>query len=140
MTRVDFFFNVENKPQKLADLAEKILAKGRQLYVYEPENQTAQLLDDFLWVASATSFIAHELNTNQNAPVLIATHAINLQHDDVMVNFAADVPVFFSRFLRVIEMVGLEEVDKIAARKRFKFYRDQGYEIKTLDTTGLALS
>ena len=57
-----------------------------------------------------------------------------------MVNFAADVPVFFSRFLRVIEMVGLDEVDKIAARKRFKFYRDQGYEIKTLDTTGLALS
>ena len=135
MTRVDFFFNVENKSKKLAELAEKITAKGHQLYIYAPEKQIAQALDDYLWAFTASSFLPHAMDTIEPSAILIESEAKNLLHDDVMVNFALEVPTFFSRFLRVIEIVSTDEADKVAARKRFKLYRDQGYDIKTLDAT-----
>ena len=43
---------------------------------------------------------------------------------------------FFSRFRRLIEIVGADEVDKAQARIRYKFYRDRGYEIKSYDAAG----
>jgi DNA polymerase-3 subunit chi len=48
-------------------------------------------------------------------------------------------PVFFSRFRRLIEIVGLDEADKAKARIRYKFYRDRGYEIKNYDAAGKGL-
>jgi DNA polymerase-3 subunit chi len=53
--------------------------------------------------------------------------------DDVLINLQAQHPPFFSRFRHLIELVGAEESDKIAARARFKFYRDRGYTIKSTD-------
>lgn len=143
MTRIEFFFNVDNKAQKVAVLAEMIIAKGRQLYVFVPNHTFAQQLDDYLWAYQSSSFLPHAIVSSEDEAIndevcesssfLIDSKANNLQHDDVMINFALDVPVFFSRFLRLIEVVGLDEADKIAARKRFRLYREQGYDIKSFD-------
>jgi len=62
-----------------------------------------------------------------------------LIHDDVLVNLQAQHPPFFSRFRRLIEIVGVDEEDKAAARIRYRFYRDRGYEIKSFDVMGNAL-
>jgi len=53
------------------------------------------------------------------------------------VNFCSDNPQSFSRFERLIEIVGQEEEDKTQARDRFRFYRDRGYEIRTHDLAKL---
>jgi hypothetical protein len=45
----------------------------------------------------------------------------------VLVNLGGDLPPGFSRFDRLIEIVGTDETDRIPARERFKFYRDRGY-------------
>ena len=139
MTRIEFFFNVEDKSQKVADLAQRITAKGRQLYIFAPDNIFSSQLDAYLWTYQASSFLPHGLDIKHDEPVLIATEASSLQHDDVIINFAAEVPVFFSRFLRLIEIVGTDEADKVAARKRFRLYREQGYDIKSFDAAGLAI-
>lgn len=146
MTRIEFFFNVENKFQKVAELAEKISAQGRQLYVFAPEVTFAQQLDDYLWTYSSSCFLPHMMadseydglqpDMSEQVSFLIDCKANNLQHDDVIINFAVEVPVFFSRFLRLIEVVGQYETDKIAARKRFRLYREQGYNIQSFDTVG----
>ena len=139
MTRIEFFFNVEDKTQKVADLAQRITAKGRQLYIFAPDTILASQLDAYLWSYQASSFLPHSLDAEHDEPVLIATEVSSLQHDDVIINFAEEVPVFFSRFLRLIEIIGLDEVDKVAARKRFRLYREQGYDIKSFDAADLAL-
>jgi len=42
-------------------------------------------------------------------------------------------PPFFSRFRYLVELVGNDEDDKVAARQRYKFYRDRGYQVKSTD-------
>jgi DNA polymerase-3 subunit chi len=39
----------------------------------------------------------------------------------------------FSRFQRLVEIVGRDDEDREAARARFRFYRDRGYEIVNHD-------
>jgi len=39
----------------------------------------------------------------------------------------------------LIEIVGQEEQDKLEARKRYKFYRDRGYEMRSFDASGAAI-
>jgi len=57
-------------------------------------------------------------------------------HDDILINLTPSHPVFFSRFRGLIELVGMDDADRSAARARFRFYRDRGYEIKSHDVTG----
>jgi DNA polymerase-3 subunit chi len=59
--------------------------------------------------------------------------------DDMLINFTSSEPGFFSRFTQLVELVGDAEQDKIAARARFKFYRDRGYEIKSIDHTQIRI-
>jgi DNA polymerase-3 subunit chi len=59
----------------------------------------------------------------------------DLKNDDMLINLTAAEPSFFSRFTQLVELVSDDEQDKIAARARFKFYRDRGYEIKSTDHT-----
>ena len=52
---------------------------------------------------------------------------------DVLVNLDGNLPPAFSRFERLLEIVGTDEADRGPARERFKFYRDRGYAIAAHD-------
>ena len=56
-----------------------------------------------------------------------------MPHDDVLLNLSEEAPAFFSRFNRLIEVVGKDEGDKTSARTRFRFYKDRGYDLKHHD-------
>ena len=142
MTRVEFFFNVGNKPQKLAELSEKAIGKGRRLLVYCRDAESAAELERVFWTNSALSFLPHCRATSPLAsvtPIILDWEGKEMVHDDVLVNLQDAHPPFFSRFGRLIEIVGLDEKDKADARARYRFYRDRGYEIRTFDANGAAL-
>ena len=50
--------------------------------------------------------------------------------DEVLLNLDAGNPSFFSRFCRLIEVAGTTPEEMQAARKRYRFYQDRGYEIR----------
>ena len=52
-------------------------------------------------------------------------------YDGVMINLGLDVPEFFSRFERVLEIVDADPSARSKSRERYKFYRDRGYELAT---------
>ena len=136
MTRIEFFFNVENKLQKIADLSEKAVNKGRRLMVFTPDTELTLKLEHFLWTYPVTGFMPHCRAESELAPVtpfIFDSLGTQLTHDDVLINLHSQHPPFFSRFTRLIEIVGMDEADKAAARTRYSFYRDRGYEIKTFD-------
>jgi DNA polymerase-3 subunit chi len=66
-------------------------------------------------------------------PVIIDCSGDNLLHDEVLLNLRTESPLFFGRFQRLIEIVSLDDEDRRAARERFRFYRERGYEIRTHD-------
>ena len=139
MTRIEFFFNVENKLQKVADLSEKAVSKGRRLVIFTPDTELMLKLEDFLWTHPPIGFMPHcraESKLAPVTPIIIDSAGTQLAHDDVLINLQSEHPPFFSRFTRLIEIVGMDETDKAAARKRYSFYRDRGYEIKTFDAQG----
>jgi DNA polymerase-3 subunit chi len=136
MTRIEFFFNVENKLQQIADLCEKITGKGRRLLVFAPDKELTLRLEQLLWTHPATGFMPHcraESPLAPLTPVVIDSHGEKLAHDEVLINLHNQHPPFFSRFTQLIEIVGMDEPDKAEARLRYGFYRDRGYEIKHFD-------
>ena len=70
---------------------------------------------------------------SQFAPIVLDTNGENLVQDDVLINLQSEPPPFFSRFRYLVELVGNDDADKAAARVRFRFYKNRGYEVKTRD-------
>lgn len=139
MTRIDFYFNVQDKLQQLAEFADKALPKGRSLFVTVPDVGVAERVEHMLWTRAPTGFLPHCRSDHALAaetPVIIDWRGDNLPHDDILINLRPDCPPFFSRFRRLIEIVSLDAADRADARERFRFYRDRGYEIRSHDIAG----
>ena len=141
MTRVDFYLT-QNKPLITAcKLAEKAARQGHHIYIHTADEPQAQQLDKLLWTFNQSSFVPHALvdvNKKINAAdkVMIGhDHEPEFKHD-VMINLAATIPAFFSRFERVAEIVSNDEEQRQQARQRFKYYRDRGYELDTHEIQG----
>ena len=66
-----------------------------------------------------------------DCPVLIGHVDAPESINQVLINLDAAVPMFFSRFERVVEIVNQDETLRQQARDRFKFYRDRGYDLQT---------
>jgi DNA polymerase-3 subunit chi len=136
MTRIDFYTKVDNKLRFAGKLCAKALAQKLRVNVYAPDQGLAERFDRLLWTDSALSFIPHcraEDPLAAQTPVLIHTQEGELQDDALLINLDHTWPPFFSRFERVIEIVGTEPEDAAAARERFRFYRDRGYAMQTHD-------
>ena len=72
----------------------------------------------------------NETSENKSAPILIGCSGDTGEHHDVLVNLTAETPRFFSRFLRLAEVVQSDPIAKEKSRERFRFYRDRGYPLK----------
>lgn len=139
MTQVDFYVQAEDKVHTAVRLAAKAYQLGRRLTVYCRDGTTAERLDHALWTTPATGFVPHCRAEDRLAPVtpiVIDGKGEDPRHDDVLLNLDAERPPYFSRFQRLIEIVGRDEEDKHRARERYRFYRDRGYEIRTHDLAG----
>lgn len=138
MTRVEFFFNVPDKLIKASELCERGVARGRKISVLTQSHNMSKLLQQQLWQHSATSFLPSSLPKDawsELSPIMLITLGDELIQDDVLINLQSEHPAFFSRFRYLAELVGLDEADKAAARARFRFYKDRGYEVKSQDVS-----
>jgi DNA polymerase III subunit chi len=139
MTRIDFYFNVDNKFRQVAELAEAALPRQRRLFVFTSGNDAATQLGTMLWTRTPTGFLPHCRSNHPLAletPIVLDWEGAALPHDDILINLTPEHPSFFSRFRRLIELVGLDESDRMEARSRYRFYRDRGYEIRSHDAIG----
>ena len=145
MTRVDFYILASETPEAgnplpvICRLCDKASAASQSIYVYAPDAGTADALDGMLWSFRQGSFITHERSAGGAAPepplpaVLIGADAPPDGYQQVMINLGTEVPPFFSRFERVLELVHGDEAERTRSRSRYKFYRDRGYPLATHD-------
>lgn len=135
MTNVDFYILANGSRERIAcKLSEKAYSLGNRVYIHTASAQQAQQVDELLWTFRDGSFVPHEqyqIDTVNESPIQIGCHESPDTDCDVLINLTDEVPLFFSRFMRVAELVGTGSDAKIQGRERFRFYRDRGYSLKT---------
>jgi len=135
VTKVDFYIHNtaardDAHERTMCKLAEKISTQGKRVYIHAEAQ--SQRLDTLLWTFREGSFVAHELyqpGVATEVAVQIGAHPSPEIDSDVLINLAAEVPLFFSRFPRVAELVGSSDTAKKQGRERYRFYRDRGYTL-----------
>jgi DNA polymerase-3 subunit chi len=134
MTEVLFYTHADDKLQTACALTAKALARKMRVMLFTADAAASDRLSRLLWSVPSTGFVPHCRSEDRLAavtPVILDHRAEPLVHDQVLINLRGETPAFFSRFRRLVEIVGLDDADRESARNRFRFYRDRGYEIRT---------
>ena len=135
MTKVDFYIlQSGSREHSACKLIEKAFSLGHRIYVHAGSKEQLEKIDNLLWTFRAGSFIPHQRyrdDSSDDSPVQLGTHNAPNIDSDVLINLAPEVPLFFSRFQRVAELVGSDEQAKALGREHFQFYRDRGYSLNT---------
>lgn len=136
MTEVSFYTFADDKLAVARQLTAKAFARGMQVMLYAPDPALAQTLDTLLWTTPAQGFLPHCRDSHPLAsqtPVLIGENVDAIKQADVMINLHYERPAAFSRFGRLLEIVGLAADDVEQGRQRYRFYRERGYALNTVD-------
>lgn len=135
MTRIDFYSNAEPKLQVACQFAAKAAQQQLRVVIYAPDEGIAREFDK-LWTDRAIRFVPHRMarhTLSSETPIVVAREGAEMAHYQVILNLHGDSPPSFSRFERLVELVGTDDDDRRLARERFRFYRDRGYEIRHRD-------
>lgn len=140
--RVDFYLLANGDEQTRLLLACRLLEKayfrGHRVFVYCNNQQEAETLDELLWTFKDNSFIPHNIQgegPEPPPPIQIGYHSEPRGFDDILFNLATEIPIFYSRFRRVIEIVTNNEVAKELSRSHYREYRAKQCELKTHEIT-----
>jgi DNA polymerase-3 subunit chi len=136
VTRIDFYFNAEDRLLLACRLAGKAVARGKRLLIHAPEADLASRINKLLWTWPAIGFVPHCMAHEALAaetPVLIAAGEDAPEGCEILLNLGEACPGHFARFARLLELVGRSDGEKAAGRERYKFYRDRGYAIVNHD-------
>lgn len=138
MTRVDFYILEDNaadaRQQFACRLAEKAWQQGNRVYIHTGDAALSSRMDELLWTFRQGSFVPHGLDDDpvaDEADIHIGHGEEPRHHDEVLINLGHEIPLFFSRFQRVAEVVDSDEENRRAGRERFRFYRDRGYPLES---------
>ncbi|WP_137938256.1 DNA polymerase III subunit chi [Chitinivorax sp. B] len=134
MTRIDFYTHVEDRAGVVCQLAAKAVSQGKRVMIFTAGPAETDLIDQRLWTFNQLSFIPHCRANHELAaetPVIVDHVAETLPHHEILINLHPDWPRFFSRFERLIEIVSQQPDITDAARQRFRYYRDCGYDIQS---------
>lgn len=141
MTQIDFYIlNGDTDDARLelcCRIADKAMQRDHRVFINASTEQESRRLDELLWTFSQGSFVPHCIVRGAPAeppgePVLIGCDTPPAgDHWDVLINLARDVPDWFSRYERVVELVDGDARRRDEGRERFRFYRDRGYELNT---------
>ena len=141
---VAFHFNVADPLRYLCRLLRKVNQAGMSALVCVPPG-LARELDQALWTFAAEEFIPHaswsaDPGLQAHTPILIADTAQQWPGAQVLVNALALPQLLpgYEGYARVIEIVGLDEEARMAARTRWRTYAAQGHAIKRHDVASVA--
>ena len=149
MTEINFYVSkdqgLEHRLAIVYRLMNLALQRNLKIHIHTDSEATSSKLDDYLWSKETTSFIPHciinneseeqqaqlnEIQSNTNINQINISHYFEpLNHCDYLINLSNERPKFFSRFLKVAEILDNDEEIITAGRKRYSFYRDRGYTL-----------
>lgn len=140
MTRVDFYILPDDTSRGLelfaCRLAEKAHSQGLKIYINTQNEQQTESLNSLLWTYKQDSFLPHEIavkDSRTEAPIMLGHGIEPEQSFGLLINLDYEVPLYFSQFERLAELVNQNEQVKAKGRERFRFYKDREYQINSHD-------
>ena len=136
MTSVTFLHGAVDRIQAAAEWLSKPVDGGRAVLVFVPSADDRQRLDRLLWTQPSTGFTAHCSSDDRLAgetPIVLASALDDPIHDDCLLNLSDDVPSGFNRFRQLVEIISVDDRDRLPGRARFRFYREHGYPLRSDD-------
>ena len=120
-------------------LVETVWRRGHRVLVLAASDVAARRLDDLLWTFRDESFVPHRrVGTEDSAatapadePVLVGTPGVWTGEIDVLLNLTPSVPDESARASRIAEVVPSGGAGRDAGRRRYREYRDRGFELRT---------
>ncbi len=147
MTRIDFAFGAPDRLRMACEVVGKHYLAGRQLVVYTQDRQRLARFDQLLWGFDATAFIPHVQADDPlagqtavllaaDAPALLLAQADRRQ--SWLINLDLNCPPGSEKFERILEIVSNHDDDKLAARERWRQYKEAGHDLHAHDVSGKA--
>jgi DNA polymerase-3 subunit chi len=134
VTTIDFYTHCDDRLDVALKLVAKAWMQQGSVRVLTPDEATTSRLDALLWTSPAVGFLPHcRLASALAAETpIVVDHA--LQHQGpaaVLINLHSAPPPFFSRFERLVEIIGAGDDDVAAGRERWRFYTQRGYTLQS---------
>jgi DNA polymerase-3 subunit chi len=133
---VKFYHNVPDRLYAACSITAKAVRQGRRIVVFTQDSALAHQYDRLLWTASPLSFVPHVSASSPLAactPVVIAQTLNNLPYDDLLINLAEELPAGYDSFKLLVEIVGQDENGRLAARNRWRFYKENSHSVQAYD-------
>jgi DNA polymerase-3 subunit chi len=119
-------------------LTEQLIRRNRSTLIYFKDQST---IDDFsISLSEKELFIPHLIEENAFLNKLSLTQSRIDLMDDTLINLSSKEIKGFSRYLKMYELVGHDDEDKKSARERYRFYKDCGYKVDSIDATNLVFN
>ncbi|MCP5245011.1 MAG: DNA polymerase III subunit chi [Burkholderiales bacterium] len=133
MTEIYFYSGAADKLQVACRLCAKALSHGTRMMIFSADTSVLKKLDILLWTFQPTSFLPHccidDEKLVESTPIILSTRVLAGSDCDVLINLHDQCPPALEQFKRVIEIAGFSAEDKSAARERYRFYQQTGYEL-----------
>lgn len=136
MTQVFFYHGASDRIAAACALLGGAYAKRKPMLVFTREPQVASGVDRMLWTHPALGFVPHcaiDSPLAAETPILIADRLEQVPQQERLMNLSREIPPGYERFENLIEVVGQDEEDRLAARERVRFYKEQGHEVRYFD-------
>lgn len=134
MTKIDFYVGMHEQLDFAYRLVRKAYRQQEKLMV-TGENEILKEFDVLLWNAVPTDFIPHcfveKENIAEKTPIVLSVLGWQSASYDILINLGRNLPRYFSRYQRLLEVVGSDVLAIKAARSRYRIYKNQGYFIKS---------
>ncbi len=138
LIRVDFYLLNNDQPQGewllACRLLEKAYHRGHRVFVYCNDQKEVEHLDELLWTYKDDSFIPHHIQgegPEPPPPIQIGCGGEPRGFNDIMLNMAATIPAYSSRFERIMEVVSANDAAKEVSRSHYREYRFKQYALHT---------
>jgi len=140
MTRIDFYVlpndDLMERLQLICKLSEKAIGRAQKVFIHSDSEEELRQLDQTLWDFRPVSFVPHKLlpkgyeaNTLDNEHVHLSCDSPGADRT-LLINLANEVPTFFSRFERTLEIINDEARIKASGRLRYRYYQQRGYPLQ----------
>ncbi|MGC3963134.1 MAG: DNA polymerase III subunit chi [Rhodocyclaceae bacterium] len=133
---IKFYHNAPNRLMAACSIATKAVKQGRRIVVYAPDPEVSRRFDQALWSAQPLSFVPHVAAASplaQRTPVVLTRDGDNAPHSDVLINLGLEPPADYERYALLVEVVSRDGEDRDLARRRWQYYKQQGYAIEAYD-------
>lgn len=136
MNQVFFYHNAADKLAAACALLGKTALQKKRIVVFCAEKSLFDTVDRLLWTQSALSFYPHchaDSPLAAETPVLLTDRLDADLPTERLMNLSTELPPGYERFTSLIEVVGQEEEDRLAARERVRQYKAAGSDIRYFD-------